>query len=904
MLKLFCLLAMWLPYSALAAAQEPAPVSGETRSGIAEVPEVPEEGTSEESEEHTHLREEATEVAEPPSQGRAAGENLLGQVDTARGEGRRNENVQINLVDNNAARDSAQRVGPTATIVDEFRVERSYYSAEYGNAGRGLIHAQTQRGAGIHGNVSWNHGNSIFSSRAFFQAGSVQPARQNQFGAGLNAGLWKGAFFSFNGTGDVNRGNVNGNILIPLPEERVVLATDPTVRQIVQSWIDAYPNVAPNRPDIAARALNTNSPQLTDTIFTNGQFNQKIGGRDTLAARYGFTGQDVDAFQFVKGQNPNTHNKSHTARLTWDRVWNPTTTGDFSIGLDRTGVLLIPAENAVGPVYINGLSTIGPQNNIPVNRAINNFRANASVQARRGRHSWTFGGGGTRLYYNGDEPDGARPVWTIREDFGNQSIMNMRLGLPYQLSKAFGDSYRAYRNWDFLGFVGDHFQVSDRLTLSYGTRWEPVTKPTEQNNRFGVAMDSDWNNIGGNFGAAYRLTRGGQSMGVLRGAYGAMFGQIFPATYGQDRLNPPYYSRVNLNAPNMVDPFAGLTPADLDPAQNARGMRFDISPALATPYAFQYNLSWEAEVHPGWRVQVGYVGSRSVKLFQTFILNRARYVEGVPYTTATINQRRPNPAMNDQFYSGNFSRASYNAGRVGLTVPRWHGITLNTSYWRSRAIDLGGDYVTTGAGNERFGSGGQTGENVHEDMKGRSSFDQPHAFMLQASYDTGRYRAGIFSSLIRNWNVSGVYLLKSGTPFNITSGADGPGLGNVDGSNGDRPIVLDRSVIGRTVGNPGNAQELLPKSAFRFIRAPQEQAGDLPRNAFRKGRIANLNASISRTWTIWNDYQIMFRAESINFTNTAQFAEPNNSLASPAFGQITNTLNDGRTFRFNLRVSF
>ena len=96
------------------------------------------------------------------------------------------------------------------------------------------------------------------------------------------------------------------------------------------------------------------------------------------------------------------------------------------------------------------------------------------------------------------------------------------------------------------------------------------------------------------------------------------------------------------------------------------------------------------------------------------------------------------------------------------------------------AIDLGGDYVTTGSGNERYGNSGQMETNVRNDMKGLSNFDQPHAFMLQASYDTGRRRRSFLSWATRNWNVSTVYLLKSGTPFNVTSGADGPGFGNVD----------------------------------------------------------------------------------------------------------------------------
>jgi hypothetical protein len=147
-------------------------------------------------------------------------------------------------------------------------------------------------------------------------------------------------------------------------------------------------------------------------------------------------------------------------------------------------------------------------------------------------------------------------------------------------------------------------------------------------------------------------------------------------------------------------------------------------------------------------------------------------------------------------------------------------------------------------------------------------------------------------------------LLKSGTPFTVDAGSDGPGFGNVDGSEGDRPNVVDPSVLGRTIGNPDTSVRLLPRSAFRFIRAPLEMAGNLGRNTFRKGKIANLNASLGRTWTLPQDWNMTIRAEAINLSNTPQFAEPGLSLTAPNFGQITNTLNDGRTFRFLLRLGF
>ena len=83
-----------------------------------------------------------------------------------------------------------------------------------------------------------------------------------------------------------------------------------------------------------------------------------------------------------------------------------------------------------------------------------------------------------------------------------------------------------------------------------------------------------------------------------------------------------------------------------------------------------------------------------------------------------------------------------------------------------------------------------------------------------------------------------------------------------------------------------------------------EIAGNLGRNTFRKGKIANLNASLGRAWNMPGDWSMTIRAEAINFSNTPQFAEPGLNLTAPNFGQITNTLNDGRTFRFLLRLGF
>ena len=153
------------------------------------------------------------------------------------------------------------------------------------------------------------------------------------------------------------------------------------------------------------------------------------------------------------------------------------------------------------------------------------------------------------------------------------------------------------------------------------------------------------------------------------------------------------------------------------------------------------------------------------------------------------------------------------------------------------------------------------------------------------------------------WALSSIVLGKTGMPFTVFTGSDSPGFGNVDGTSGDRPDILDPSILGRTIGNPDTSALLMPRAAFRGIQAGQSR-GNIGIGTFRRGGIFNWNSAISRSWTLSGDRALTFRAESVNFTNRPQFAPPNTDFSSPSFGRITNTLNEGRTFAFTLQFRF
>src|SRR5262249_22513094 len=150
------------------------------------------------------------------------------------------------------------------------------------------------------------------------------------------------------------RAMVNGDILVPTPAERIVLTSDPAKAAIISKWLNAYPKLIPNRTDVDAHLLNTNAPQRIDTNAAGATWQLQPDSKNRLIARYLWTTQNVDAFELLPGQNPDTSTRSHHSRLTWDREINANNVVSLSAGFDRLHSLLTPEPNAVGPYVAVG----------------------------------------------------------------------------------------------------------------------------------------------------------------------------------------------------------------------------------------------------------------------------------------------------------------------------------------------------------------------------------------------------------------------------------------------------------------------------------------------------------------------------------------------------------------------
>ncbi len=287
--------------------------------------------------------------------------NLLGKTNAAAGESRRNENIQFNLVDNNALKEMNTRLGATTTIVKEFRPERGCFSAEFGNPPSPVLHISpfsrrvSRRGLGD-------------APEQRLQRPVVFPGRRRR-------------------TRPRKRLRLPGG-RPPVAQPRALSGSRPEEIARQREWQRARAEArrthaarhrpghpSNRRPVPGGLSGGASEPHRHQSTHVEHQFaadidqdnagsrvDQRLGARDRLSWRYLFTTQRVLAFELVSGQNPNADTRAHTARLTWERQWEAGTVMDVSAGFDRLGTLLTPEKNAVGPmVSTSGLETLGPQ---------------------------------------------------------------------------------------------------------------------------------------------------------------------------------------------------------------------------------------------------------------------------------------------------------------------------------------------------------------------------------------------------------------------------------------------------------------------------------------------------------------------------------------------------------------
>jgi len=827
-----------------------------------------------------------------------------------------NPNVFIVKLDANEIQRQLATRGANTQLVTEFRSQENTFGAPFGYPLRQVELARPGTFLrSFHGALYEAHQNSSLNARSFFTVGGLLPSRRNEYGATAGGPLVRDKLMTdvaWSQTRD--SGYVNGNIQVPLPEERFPRSDDPATNAVVARLLSAYPNELPNLPHVSPRQLNTNAPR--DIVSTAFSTRLEYRGRETdqVIFEQRYYDSTEQPFELVIGQNPVTYLRPQSYHVTHNHVFSPSTVSRVAFNFDRLSVLLDVTDryrDLLAPLGITNtpdvslgrsgdLTTLGPGPNYPRLRVENRFHVAPEIRHNRGNHAFSVGGLVSRLQTNDLQSDNSRGVYEFNRNFGHSTVENFLLGQPSTFKLNLGDFYRGFRNWEQALYFHDRIRVHPNLTLSLGLRYEVMTAPVEVNGLTEIAYQTDANNFAPQFGFAWS-PGGGKT--AIRGGYGVSFSTLFPLLYQRARFNPPAVKVISVDDhPSLTNPLQGL---DLAAGANTRSGLTLLSPDLVAPYMHLYTLSVDRELPTGLLARMGYMGSRMFKLPWEVITNRGVPVPGIPTTTSTVNERRPDPRYLEIDTISNGTIAYYDSFNVSVEKRLSRTMTWNVRYIFSKVLDTG-DTTFYDIGTGRHKS--MEPYNIIGDLKGPSQFDTPHA--LTVSY---RYQVPSFSGSNRlaramgGWRLYGVYSFRSGTPYMLHTGSDAPGLGNVDGVGQDRPHILNTSILGRSIDHPDTSTSILRPEYFD-TNIPFGGRGNIGFDTFRLDGTNNWNFAVEREFALRKGADqtpmLQFRGEFFNFLNHPQFDAYAPHVANEVFGKITNTVNRGRITQVLLRLRF
>jgi hypothetical protein len=675
------------------------------------------------------------------------------------------------------------------------------------------------------------------------------------------------------------------------------------------------PGVAPGDTYVGAiGGTYTFTPTLMLDV-TLGYTHQKLGAEFDLDRNYGLDDMKI----------PGTNGPDRTQggipgfQITnWSNMGNTNTGSPFQFN-DKTYV----ASISLG--WMKKAHTIRVGYDFQ-NQQMNHFQPQGGTfQTPRG--TFGFNGNATRLQ-NGPTPSDVR----------FNSWADFLLGLPTTAGKV--DQLRnpnSFRMLSHAAYVQDAWQVSRRLTINLGLRWEVYPFPT-RGGGLGVSRfdPADGNVYNGGVGGVPVDTGASSGKGQLLPRAGLAFRlndkTVLRAGYGHSSDVRPFidfrnaYPIVNVWSHPAVT-YNGVTNAFLPVTTLRQGLNtalYGAAPDLSqgvmklpgsvgtttypkTPdrgYIQSWNVFAQRELTSWLTGQAGYVG--------TLVRGQMGF--------RNINAGAPG--------TGSAGRALASFGLtsdINMIKPvgdaAYHGLQAELRA-RGRSGQLGFVYTLSKAENYQDNDAGPRIQYTPalELNKGPAGFDRRHNFQTYWVYNlpfgkNQRWAKGGFASaILGGWQFNGIMAIMSGQPVNIVQGS----AGNLNaGGSGQYPDLVKSEVsiypdnlkkLPAAGADPSQYQ-YFDRSAFAVVSIPsgqQQRFGTSPRNPIYGPGFWNVDLGLFKAFTFPGGVQLQLRAEALNALNHANFANPGADVSNAgAFGFITSTIGTGeRNIRFGARLSF
>jgi Carboxypeptidase regulatory-like domain/TonB dependent receptor len=549
---------------------------------------------------------------------------------------------------------------------------------------------------------------------------------------------------------------------------------------------------------------------------------------------------------------------------------------------------------------------------MPYNRDDDQYQTVVNVTWAKGTHNVRFG---TDIYFqalnhiqpelSGGDNFGARggfryrsgPTLTSGGPGGNMynSWASFLLGYPDQLGRLnLVEAPYTTRMRSYSFYVRDNWQVSNRLTLSYGTRYEYFPVPT----RSGRGLErynpeTNMMEIGGvgsvptdlgisvekglfapRFGATFRITptmvvRGG--FGVTNDPYSlarpmrtnhpVLLNLVVPAATPSNLM---WAGRTADGVPPIPNPDLGNGIISIPPQVTA----FTLPNNFNRGYIQSFNVAVQKELKWGFVGEAAYVGTRQIDQLGNVQLNWSPIGGGE--AGRQLRQRWGRTA--DTLIVTNIGDTHYDALQARLDRRFANGIQLGVNYTLSKSMGQ------AGAPDSDNTPSIQIPEFYHLNWA-LSPFDRTHNLQItnltELPFGPGRRwlnGGGVVAAIVGGWQVNNILSFTSGTPFNVT--ASGTSL-NAPGNTQRADQVKEDVEI---LGGLGRGVSYFDPFAFRPVT--EARFGTAPFGAVRGPGYANWDLGIFRQFTLHKTTNIQFRFEAFNALNTDHFNNPGGNVSS------------------------
>ncbi len=793
-------------------------------------------------------------------------------------------------------------LGTTQSLISvdalqEFRVQSSTYSAEYGHSPGGQFYFVTRSGTNdFHGSAFDYLRNDAFDANDWFNDSYGQPKpalRQNDFGGTFGGpvwipGLYRGKdktffFVSYEG------------LRLAQPQAAAIqYVPDLYMRQqapaALQPILNAFPLPSPDgidygtaaNPSLAQFIQSYSLPSQIDA--TSIRVDHIFGPKLSLFFRFGDTPSFTSSRTLSMLTRSNVNTQTYTLGLT--SQLNGRFLNEFRLGYARTNANTDGSLDDFGgasPINLSAAMGLGSYSNSQVafllyypdiglssietvlaeNRG-RQWNVVDSISITSGHHSIKAG-----IDYRRIETAAipANPL-AEAEYASTGSVLNNAADIAVVVKSL---SATPLFHETAL-FVQDGWRLSRRITLLLGLRWEVNPPPTEAHGNDAYTLDgslsepstlvlaprgtplwnTSWYNFAPRLGVAWLLRDSPQFTTVLRGGGGVFFDTNNEAASSA-------FDGIGFTASNFYfGPALPLTTAQLDFAPSTTppytsSTIYAFPKHLQAPYTLQWNVSLEQALGTAQALTLSYVAADGRRLpgQQQLSLNAL------------------NPEFGIVMYLQGGVTSNYQALQAKFQRTISHGIQALASYTWSHSLDYGSNYSALPL------------------IRGNSDFDVRNSFSGGASWVLPSLKWTKFGeAMLNHWGLDGRFVARSGFPITLygnfltdpVTGSSYYGNPNLVPS---QPIYLYGSQYpgGRAI-NPA-----------AFTLPPPGQVGDAPRNFVRGFGMWQVNMAVRREFPICEKLRIQFRAEAFNVLNHPNFGYVDRTLTDATFGRATQMLN-------------